>query len=315
MQLCTFQRLLARASSAIPALALLAATLGLAAPSRAQVIEMICRMDGAQETPSNTSAGTGIGFFSIDTAADTITYRILYTGLTSAESAAHIHGFAGPGVAAPVLFTLPLGSLKCGVITYTPAQEPNILAGLTYVNVHTTTFPGGEIRGQISELEAHPTFCYGDGTGMPCPCGNFSAVGDTEGCLHSGGTGGRLVAYGNAQTSNDKVELHFLRGPTQTAVLFFQGTIQVNGGLGSAFGDGLRCVGGNTFRLRVKSACNGQVGLPEPGDPSVHNLGFITVLPGTVATFQYQAWYRNAATFCTASTFNLTNAVSITWVP
>jgi hypothetical protein len=29
----------------------------------------------------------------------------------------------------------------------------------------------------------------------------------------------------------------------------------------------------------------------------------------------YQAWYRNAAVFCTASTFNLSNGYSITWTP
>jgi hypothetical protein len=29
----------------------------------------------------------------------------------------------------------------------------------------------------------------------------------------------------------------------------------------------------------------------------------------------YQAWYRNAAAFCTASTFNLTNGVQLTWGP
>jgi hypothetical protein len=29
----------------------------------------------------------------------------------------------------------------------------------------------------------------------------------------------------------------------------------------------------------------------------------------------YQAWYRNAAAFCSAATFNLTNAVEVTWTP
>jgi hypothetical protein len=29
----------------------------------------------------------------------------------------------------------------------------------------------------------------------------------------------------------------------------------------------------------------------------------------------YQLWYRDAASFCTASTFNLTNAVEIAWEP
>ena len=29
----------------------------------------------------------------------------------------------------------------------------------------------------------------------------------------------------------------------------------------------------------------------------------------------YQSWYRNAAAFCTSSTFNLTNGVTVTWTP
>jgi hypothetical protein len=27
----------------------------------------------------------------------------------------------------------------------------------------------------------------------------------------------------------------------------------------------------------------------------------------------YQLWYRNAAAFCTPSTFNLTNGLDVTW--
>jgi hypothetical protein len=29
----------------------------------------------------------------------------------------------------------------------------------------------------------------------------------------------------------------------------------------------------------------------------------------------YQAWFRNAAAFCTPATFNLTNGVAVEWVP
>ena len=31
------------------------------------------------------------------------------------------------------------------------------------------------------------------------------------------------------------------------------------------------------------------------------------------ATLHYQTWYRNATAFCTASTFNLTQALQVTW--
>jgi hypothetical protein len=35
----------------------------------------------------------------------------------------------------------------------------------------------------------------------------------------------------------------------------------------------------------------------------------------TPGTFSYQIWYRNAAAFCTASTFNLSNGTQVTWAP
>src|ERR1051326_5194295 len=68
----------------------------------------------------------------------------------------HIHGFAGPGVPAGVVFPLPLGNPKVGVWNYAEADEANILAGNTYANIHTTNNPGGEIRGQIVPFNALP---------------------------------------------------------------------------------------------------------------------------------------------------------------
>lgn len=276
--------------------------------SSAQTVEFLARIDGAQETPPNTSPAFGIGVFAVDTVADTVSYRITYLGLTAPESAAHIHGFAGPGVAAGVLAVLPLGTLKCGTWSYAPAQEAGILAGNTYVNIHTTAFPGGEIRGQISEAPVHGTFCHGDGLAVPCPCGNNSVTADLEGCLHSGGIGGRLRGYGTASLANDEVVLHALRLPSTSQGLVFQGPGPTTP---TPFGDGLRCVASPVIRLGVKTACTGQIAWPEPGEMSLSVAG--AVLPSTVVV--YQVWYRNAAAFCTPFTYNLTNAVRIAWTP
>lgn len=109
----------------------------------------VCFLTGTQEVPPNASTADGCGSFVIDPINNKITYRIVVTNLSSAETAAHIHGPAGPGVAGPIMFTLPAGPVKTGVITYAQAQEADILAGKIYVNVHTTNFPGGEVRGQI----------------------------------------------------------------------------------------------------------------------------------------------------------------------
>ena len=121
-----------------------------AAPAGAAIVEFDATIDGAQETPPNASAAMGMGTFVMDTEANTLSFSIFLTVLPpSGETAAHIHGFAPPGTPAGILFPLPAGNPKNGVWNYDEAQEADIIAGLTYVNIHSVDFPGGEIRGQI----------------------------------------------------------------------------------------------------------------------------------------------------------------------
>ena len=78
------------------------------------------------------------------------------------------------------------------------------------------------------------------------------------------------------------------------------------------FGDGLRCAAGTIVRLKTKTVVGGTAAYPQAGDPSVSVRG---QLPAGGGTRHYQTWYRNAAAFCTPSTFNLTNGVRLTWQP
>jgi hypothetical protein len=55
-----------------------------------------------------------------------------------------------PGVSAPPVFPLPLGQLSDLSITLTPAQVQDLKNGLYYINVHSSNFPTGEIRGQFA---------------------------------------------------------------------------------------------------------------------------------------------------------------------
>ncbi len=153
------------------------------------------------------------------------------------------------------------------------------------------------------------TYCFGDGTGSACPCGNDGAAG--HGCAHSlNPSGARLTGSGMASLANDSVVLSGTDMPDSSA-LYFQGTTQMSGGFGSAFGDGLRCASGSIVRLGTKSNVGGSSQFPGVGDPSVSARGLVT----TAGTRTYQVWYRNAASFCTASTFNLTNGVLLEWTP
>ncbi|MCY2961749.1 MAG: hypothetical protein NTY35_16435 [Planctomycetota bacterium] len=104
-------------------------------------------------------------------------------------------------------------------------------------------------------------------------------------------------------------------GILPTAIgLLFQGNGQQAGGLGGTFGDGLLCVNQNVLRLSIRNASGGSVafGYSVPGDPGIASQGQV---PASGATRYYQHWYRDAAPFCTAGTFNLTNAVRIDWLP
>ncbi len=153
-------------------------------------------------------------------------------------------------------------------------------------------------------------FCLGDGSATGCPCANNSAVGSNTGCLNSLGNGGKLEAMGTPSIANDTVVLQGSLMPNSSA-LYFQGTTQQNGGLGSTFGDGLRCAGGAVTRLGTQTNVAGSSVYPAGAQLHVSVKGTVTS-PG-VRT--YQAWYRNAAVFCTPSTFNLTNGLQITWTP
>ena len=161
---------------------------------------------------------------------------------------------------------------------------------------------------------AQQTFCYGDGTGTACPCGNSGIP--AHGCDHSQATGGGLLnAVGRASVSNDQLALAAGGLPATTIAFFFQGTATAQpGGFGVVAGDGLRCAGGTITRLGVRPATNGWIlfGSGVPGDPSLSAIGS---LPGAGGTRYYQAWYRNPAAFCTSDTFNMTNGVRVDWTP
>ena len=143
-----------RRTLSVFALALLAASSIAVLPARAAIYVYSCILNPRQETPPVAAGPLGGGRFIIDTDANTVTYRIAYAGLSSGETAAHIHGFAGSGTPAGVLVALPAGNPKVGVWNYTEPQEASILAGLCYANIHTVNNGGGEIRGQIVPFNA-----------------------------------------------------------------------------------------------------------------------------------------------------------------
>jgi hypothetical protein len=89
------------------------------------------------------------------------------------------------------------------------------------------------------------SFCFGDGTGTPCPCGNTSAVGAGQGCRNSSEQGADLDAWGSTSVAADDLRIGLshmnIAPPGSVPGILAVGDNALNGGMGVPFGAGLRC--------------------------------------------------------------------------
>lgn len=110
-------------------------------------------MDGAQEVAPVATPGTGNCTVNLDDVSFAVDVSCTFSGLIGTANNAHIHGLAPPGVNAGVILQLQFTPATSGMITgngiITAAQAQGMIDGLTYINLHSTFRPGGEIRGQI----------------------------------------------------------------------------------------------------------------------------------------------------------------------
>ena len=110
---------------------------------------------GTQETPPNNSQASATATLLLDPDEQTALVSLRFVkGLTTPQTAAHVHEPAAPGQSAPPAFDLPSGNFTDVKITLTPQQVRDLHAGLFYVNVHSEAFPAGEIRGQFGPVGA-----------------------------------------------------------------------------------------------------------------------------------------------------------------
>ena len=135
---------------------------------------------GVNEVPPVVSPGTGTAHVSFDPASHELVVDLLFSSLVGNTTAAHIHAPALPGVNAGVavgFIGFPFGVTSGSYhhvfdtllsTTYLPTFLTNfgggtvagaetalgafIEGGLAYVNVYTSVFPGGEIRGQLAPV-------------------------------------------------------------------------------------------------------------------------------------------------------------------
>ena len=158
------------------------AVLMLSAVAKADQLAFTATLTGSQEVPPSGSPGIGSALVTLDTATNLLTVNVSFAGLLSPTIASHIHCCAPPGVNAMVATAVPtFPGFPLGVTTgtylmtfdltvastYNPAFITahggtvagaqaafiaGLTSGLTYLNIHTVQFPGGEIRGQLQEI-------------------------------------------------------------------------------------------------------------------------------------------------------------------
>ncbi len=143
-------------------------------------ITFTANLIGANEVPPSGSPGSGHATVVLDPVANTLHVDVTFSGLEAGTTASHIHcclpSPEAPGINVGVATTtptfpgFPLGvtagtyshdfslldsgtynpafvTLEGGILSARNALVAGIEAGETYLNIHTTLFPGGEIRG------------------------------------------------------------------------------------------------------------------------------------------------------------------------
>jgi len=155
-----------------------------AAAAHATTITYGAVLNGSSEFPANVSPGTGTALVTYDDIAHTLQFQVLFSGLIGTTTASHIHcctavagaGTAGVATTTPSFVGFPLGvtsgafantldltlasSWNPSFITAhggtTAGAEAFLATGLAddkaYFNIHSTAYPGGEIRGFLTPV-------------------------------------------------------------------------------------------------------------------------------------------------------------------
>ena len=150
-------------------------------------------------------------------------------------------------------------------------------------------------------------YCFGDGTGTTCPCGNNGVAG--AGCANSNGaiSGATLAGAGNASLGNDSFSLDIVGAPPAKPGLILRGAIQLPGNL--VGGDGLLCTSGDTARSHVQiTSASGETTYAD-----FNGALFGVSSYGAGMTTNYQFWYRDPVGSICGGAFNFTNAVAVDW--
>ena len=146
--------------------------------------------------------------------------------------------------------------------------------------------------------------CPGDGTLIPCPCGNESALGAGEGCRNSTGPGAILYTTGTSVVAFDNLVFHLAQGRPGMPAMLVQGSSLIS----IPFKDGVFCMGGPTERIEV-------IILDAVGSGSTTS-SIVTggSIPIGGGTRYYQMWYRDPVFSPCGTGSNFSQGIMISWI-
>ncbi len=112
-------------------------------------VKFLATINGSSEVPANSSMATGTATLTYNKETKIFSIIVSFSGVTA--TGAHIHKGAS-GTPGGVIF--PFTSPVTSPINYTSValdstQQADLNANQYYVNIHSTAYPSGEIRGQL----------------------------------------------------------------------------------------------------------------------------------------------------------------------
>ncbi len=266
----------------------LAAGFALAGISSAQTVTWCLNLDGAQA--GNASPGTGVGTATLDTATNLFSWDYSFQGMLGAPTVAHFHGPAMPGMNAGIQVPTGGGNPEVGSAFISASQASDLLAGLWYLNVHSSMFPAGEIRDQVDH-ECFAVLC----SALP----------------NSTGNGATLVTDGNLLAAANALELVVADAPPMQFGFMLIG---MGSGVFMPPGSGGNiCIGGGAIgrfnrpgEIVLSSAAGTLTFTP--------NIGMLPSPPGGAVaggqSWNFQAWFRDT-TAAPGAQSNFSDAITI----